>query len=283
MTDLIDKIRNLPKIAVIAVIILVSGLIRLPLETYLVKDLREKGFYPRNEALSSKEKLGTQAVVGVLGGLRFVVAFYFSLEAVTHWENQEWDELAQKYRITNLLSPRDSAEWRNSAWHMGYNASAWYELSDRENPEAVRKLLRLRYIERGKDILREAIRWNPDDAFLYRDLANIYRDKERTEVCKISEIYHRASQCPNALSYMYRFYAYYLADCEGHEQKAYETLMEMYLEGRKHLIETGRMVWKPTLIVKIRELEEKLGIPEPDRILERVDNTTLKIITPIRP
>ena len=109
------------------------------------------------------------------------------------------------------------------------------------------------------------------------------RDRERTKVCEISDLYLKASECSNSFPFMYRFHVYYLANCEGREKEAYEKHMDLYEEGRKHLIEKGVMTWKPTLIVQIGELEQKLGIPESDRIPERFDKQSFRIITPIRP
>ena len=76
--------------------------------------------------------------------------------------------------------------------------------------------------------------------------------------CKASEWYAKCAQVPGAPAYAKRFAAYELADCEGHERDAYEQLVKLYKMGEdEHL---------PTLLKLLGELQEKLGVPEKERV-----------------
>jgi hypothetical protein len=62
------------------------------------------------------------------------------------------------------------------------------------------------------------------------------------------------------MSYDRRFSAYELSYCEGREREAYERLRQLYDEGEKQRL--------PTLITRLKFLENKLDIPEQQRIPE---------------
>ena len=63
---------------------------------------------------------------------------------------------------------------------------------------------------------------------------------------------------PGARAYDRRFSAYELSHCEGREREAYERLRQLYDEGEKERL--------PTLISRLKFLEDKLGIPQEQRI-----------------
>jgi hypothetical protein len=63
---------------------------------------------------------------------------------------------------------------------------------------------------------------------------------------------------PRAASYNKRFSAYELSYCEGREREAYERLHQLYNEGKKERL--------PTLITRLKFLENKLDIPQDQRI-----------------
>ncbi len=57
---------------------------------------------------------------------------------------------------------------------------------------------------------------------------------------------------------MKRLAAFRLAECPGHEREAYERLVALYKMGKAEHV--------PTLFTKLRELQEKLSVPEEQRI-----------------
>ena len=60
------------------------------------------------------------------------------------------------------------------------------------------------------------------------------------------------------MSYVKRFAAYELSYCEGREREAYERLRQLYNMSKNERL--------PTLIKRLKFLEEKLGVPPEERI-----------------
>jgi hypothetical protein len=60
------------------------------------------------------------------------------------------------------------------------------------------------------------------------------------------------------MGYVRRFAAFELAKVPGKEQEAYEQLKELYLEGPQQRV--------PTLLTLLKELEQKLAVPEDLRV-----------------
>ena len=113
------------------------------------------------------------------------------------------------------------------------------------------------YYEIGKDFLERGIRFNPDKPQLYESLARLYQQKYNDHL-HASEMYAKAAQLPDAPSYDKRFAAYELSYCEGHEREAYTDLRRLYDMGDRERL--------PTLIARLKALEEKLNIPQEQRI-----------------
>jgi len=72
---------------------------------------------------------------------------------------------------------------------------------------------------------------------------------------------------PGAAPWDRRFSAYELSYCEGREREAYEHLRRLYDEGTRERL--------PTLVKRLRVLEEKLRIPQDQRIPDK-ENKAVK-------
>lgn len=268
----------------VAAVILVSGLIRGPVEDGMLKGFRKNGFLPAYTHVSMADQVGSQASIAMLGGLRFLIATYVQLDAWTKWQDGLWEDLMERYQLITILQPRDSESWIEYGWHLAYNASAWM-LDDREDlTPTERKILSKEYIDRGIKVLEEGLLWCPEDPWLYRDLGQAYLDKTKDDpdrFCKAAEVFRRGSLLPKAPSFLYRFYAYNLAKCEGHEAEAYKICMGLYAEGREVLVQQKVLIWKPTLIKTINNLEEKLQVPPAQRIPEYLHEDTQRIVSPL--
>src|SRR6478752_2649997 len=73
-----------------------------------------------------------------------------------------------------------------------------------------------------------------------------------------AEYYAKAATLPEAAAWDRRFSAYELSYCEGREREAYDRLRGLYDEGDKERL--------PTLIKRLKLLEDKLAIPQEQRI-----------------
>ena len=140
---------------------------------------------------------------------------------------------------------------------MAWNASV-AAMNDQRQPRlALRVKAQREYFALGKDFLEHGIKNNPDRPQLYEALARLYREKYKDHE-RASEFYARAAALPGAASYDRRFSAYELSYCEGRDCEAYERLHHLYDEGQQERL--------PTLITRLKFLEDKLDIPQDQRI-----------------
>jgi uncharacterized protein HemY len=148
-----------------------------------------------------------------------------------------------------------------AAWHMAWNASA----AALNNPHQPRLALRVKaqreYFDLGKDFLERGIRHNPDRPQLYEALARLYREKYKDHA-QAAHYFALAASKPGAPSYARRFAAYELSHVEGREAEAYDRLLSLYREAEKERL--------PTLISRLKFLEERLNIPFDQRISDPV-------------
>jgi uncharacterized protein HemY len=149
--------------------------------------------------------------------------------------------------------------WDMAAWHMAWNASA-AAMDDPHQPRlALRMKAQREYFDLGRDFLERGIKNNPDQPQLYEALARLYRDKY-FDHAHAAEFFDKTAAKPDAPSYARRFAAYELSYCEGREREAYDRLHELYSKGERQRL--------PTLIKRLKFLEEKLNVPLDQRIPE---------------
>jgi tetratricopeptide (TPR) repeat protein len=150
--------------------------------------------------------------------------------------------------------------WDMAAWHMAWNASV-AAMNDRTQPRlALRVKAQREYFALGKDFLERGVKNNPDRPQLYEALARLYREKYKDHE-RASELYARAAALSGAAPYDRRFSAYELSHCEGREREAYEHLRSLYDEGEQERL--------PTLITRLKFLEDKLNVPQDRRIPDK--------------
>lgn len=235
-------------------ILLVFGVIKLPAE----RALNPPRGQPVNEiaTLNFRDKIDQLGFVAVLSGFRSVVADYLFIQAHVAWERTEWGHLLFLFRQVTTLQPHVPLFWDVAAWHMAWNAAA----AAMNDPSQPRQALRIKeqreYFSLGKDFLERGIQNNPNSAELYEALARLYRDK-LNDHARASACYEKAAVLPGAHSYDRRFSAYELSYSEGREREAYVRLRALYDKG-----ESERL---PTLLKRLKFLEEKLSIPPEQR------------------
>jgi predicted Zn-dependent protease len=144
-----------------------------------------------------------------------------------------------------------------AAWHMAWNASTAAMNDPRQPRQALRVKAAREYFALGKDFLERGIKNNPERPELYEALARLYRDKYEDHE-HASEFFAKAAALPGGHSYARRFAAYELAQVPGREREAYAQLRALYDRGEQERL--------PTLIRRLKELENKLDIPPDQRI-----------------
>jgi tetratricopeptide (TPR) repeat protein len=244
----------------IAVVMLIAfGLMKLPAEHAIEMQHRQERLRGIELNLDLREKIGQLGFVAALSGFRSIVADALFIQAHVAWERTEWGRVLLLFRQVTTLQPRAIMFWDMAAWHMGWNASV-AALNDRTQPRmALRIKAQREYFALAKDFLESGIKNNPDKPQLYESLARLYKEKYKDHE-RASEFFAKAAARPRAMSYDRRFSAYELSYCEGREREAYERLRQLYDEGQKQRL--------PTLITRLKFLENKLDIPEPQRIPE---------------
>lgn len=241
----------------VAAVLLAFGAIKLPFEARLAQEHRAAYFHGAKLNLGLREQIGQLGFLAALSGFRSIVADFLWIQAHIDWTRTEWGKMLLIFNNVTALQPRNLMFWDMSAWHMAYNASN-AALEDRSQPrEALRLKHQREYFEIGRDILQRGIRNNPDRSLLYDRLALIDRDKFHDH-CAAAELYAEAAAQADAPGYEHRFAVYELSYCPGHEQEAYGKLLALYRAGPSE--------WLPTLLSRLKYLQEKLNIPAAQRV-----------------
>jgi hypothetical protein len=245
------------RIAIVILALLAFGAARLPFERALDEEHRTAFFRGAKLDLGLREQIGQGGFIAALSGFRSVVADLLWIQANTAWQNTEWGRMVVNFDAVTTLQPRVILFWEMAAWHMAWNASNWA----RDNPKQPREALRIKaqreYFELGRLYLERGIRNNPDKYVLYDRMGLLLRDKLKDHYGAY-QAYAKAAEFPDAPSYEKRFAAYELSQVPGKEKEAYEMLTKLY-----HMGEQERL---PTLLTRIGELQEKLDIPQDQRI-----------------
>ena len=244
--------------ALVALASLVAlGVIKLPIERDLTALHRQEHFRGVEFNLDLREKLGQLGLVAALSGFRAIVADALFIQAHVAWERIEWGRILLLFRHITTLQPRVLLFWDTAAWHMAWNASV-AAMNDRTQPRlALRVKAQREYFALGKDFLERGIKNNPDRPQLYEALARLYKEKYKDHQ-HAAEFYAKAAALPDAPTFDRRFSAYELSYCEGREPEAYQLLRSLYDEGPQERL--------PTLISRLKFLEDKLTIPQDQRI-----------------
>ena len=245
---------------VVVGVLLVVGALKLPVERNLATLHRQEHFGSVEFNLDLREKIGQLGFVAALSGFRAIVADALFIQAYSAWENTEWGRMLLLFRQATTLQPRMLLFWDTAAWHMAWNASV-AAMNDQKQPRlALRVKAQREYFALGKDFLERGIKNNPDRPELYEALARLYKEKYKDHE-RASEYYAKAAALSGAAPFDRRFSAYELSYCEGRERDAYDLLRSLYDEGEKERL--------PTLIKRLKFLEDKLGIPQDQRIPDK--------------
>jgi hypothetical protein len=245
------------RIAAALAALLLFGGVKFQMEQAIDQAHRNAYFRGAHLNLSLREQIGQGAFLAALSGFRGVIADILSLEANEAWQNTQWSRVIMLYNQITTLAPRMVLHWEMAANYMAFDAS----VSVLEDPRQPRQALRVKasreYIQVGRDFLERGIRNNPDRHALYSRLGFLLMEKLKDHQGAY-EAYTQASKFPDALGYEERFAAYELSKCPGKEAQAYALLVEIYRRGKREQT--------PTLLHRIRALEEKLNISSEQRV-----------------
>jgi hypothetical protein len=208
-------------------------------------------------------QLSQDALVGVLGGFRAIVADLVWLTDVTGgFQNEKWHQVKQGVDIVTTLQPRFVPYWDLGGWHLAWNASTDAR-HDRKETDELRRLKNERvWIDLGEDVLIRGADANPASYKLYQTLAML-RQQRLKDYPKAAEYYAESSRRPDSPFYLERFPAY-MWERAGNDQRAYDHWKMLWL---KHL---GSPPTPEKALDKIeaeiRVYEDRLNIPIADRV-----------------
>lgn len=248
-----------PRLWIAVAIIAGSGIARLPLETRFAAELRHLGFRAAELDLSVGDKLSQNLAVAVVGGFRSLTASILSLQAHSAWEFTRWDDIKAYYDIITKLQPRVEHYWWEANRYLAYDAAS-NNFYDESIPNSVRRTEFEKYVTIGRTFLEEGVKNIPGSHLLAADLAQIYRSRTiPPDHCSAARWYAVAAAIDGAPPYYRRFHAIELSLCPGSEQQAYQALRALYLESERHHM--------PTLLIRLHEIENQLGVPAADRLV----------------
>ncbi len=243
--------------AIVGLLLLAFGALRLPIESALTEQRRSASFHSARLGLDLRQQIGQLGFLAALSGFRSLVGDIVFIEAHVAWERTEWGRVLLLFRQATTLQPRSILFWDMAAWHMAWNASVAVMRDPSLPNDALRRRAQHEYFELGKDFLERGIRNNPERPQLYESLARLYKEKLKDHAAA-ARYYAKAASLPGAPEYDKRFAAYELSYVPGQERAAYEALRNLYDRGEHERL--------PTLIKRLKFLEQALDIPADERI-----------------
>ncbi|MDF1754175.1 MAG: hypothetical protein P1U89_15430 [Verrucomicrobiales bacterium] len=250
---------KLPNWLKIVLILAAFGLVRSPVENSLRRKMNTAGMLLPTPGHSAMAQMGQSALMGMLGGLRTLVATGYLLDSYRHFDNADWDANRKSLLLATYLEPTEESHWVDLVWHRGINAPAWLETRARL-PEIEKRILYHEYTRDAIELGEAGLKNLPKSVEIRKQMAEVYREKIK-DPCGTAKMYKEMLGLEGAPMYANRFYGYFLSECPGKEKEGYDHLVNLYWEGsHNHL---------PTLIKKILVLQEELDIPVPLWIREK--------------
>ena len=133
-----------------------------------LSEIRHSRLSKTNSSYSADAPPALNFIMAGLGGFRGIVAEVLWFRVSRLQEEGRFIELVQLAEWITMLDPHASEAWTYNAWNLSYNISIMM----------MRQEDRLRWVKNGISILRdEALRYNPKDPNIFRELAWIYQNK----------------------------------------------------------------------------------------------------------
>lgn len=137
-------------------------------QSHRLSTFRRSGLTDAYTGFSADTPPALTFVMAGLGGFRGIVAEVLWFRVSRLQEEGRYLELVQLADWIARLDPHASEAWVYNAWNLAYNVSIMM----------LRAEDRLRWVQNGVALLRDdALRFNPREARLYRELAWLYQNK----------------------------------------------------------------------------------------------------------
>ena len=224
-----------------------------------------------------RDELGQGLTIGVLSGMRSVVADFLWLNVTAEWEAQQWFNMEGYINLCTALQPRSITFWDIGGWQLAWNASV-SAMQDPKQPNILRRLKASQFwIQKGLEIYKRGIQNNPEHYKLWADTGLLYQmrlaDQEqrmglpaaaKKDYYNAAYYYQQASERPGAPTFYERFPAIMYAKA-GDDAAAYASWRGLWLSLTPQQREMHEH-WKEKIESSIRQLENKLSIPKEKRV-----------------
>lgn len=207
---------------------------------------------------SSMAAAGQGVTLALLGGFRALVADAVWIRMYVLWERHDLPGTQSLIQLVTAIDPRPLYFWLNSARILAHDFSAWRIQAaggyDAAGPAVEARVSQ----EQGTlalALLSEAATYHPASADLWIERANIELHRLR-DLAAAAESYRRAWEQPRAPYYAARLHAELLRR-QDRKAEALEWLVRLH----PTLPPGDEGAARDTVLGRIRELEQELGIP----------------------
>jgi hypothetical protein len=233
--------------------IVASGMIRMPIEAEMTQDLRERKLAPPPVKVTTWSRMGQSSLAGTFGGLRSAIAFFTSLSAHSHFQDQEWYELKKDYEVITSLAPYNPFYWSQGSHHLAFNAASWAR-TNRKFTETERLTIEREYLEAGDAFLRESLKYRPDDSYLWAEIARIWSHRlKRPDPVRALEAWENAARLSGNPNWERRVF-FSLSQIRGREKEALDYALEVLKKYPQH-------IQAPTFRAALWALYQYPGLP----------------------
>ncbi len=211
-----------------------------------------------------RDELGQGLTIGMLSGMRSVVADLVWLNVTVAWEDEQWFKMEGYINLCTSLQPRSITFWDIGGWQLAWNASV-SAMYDRKQPDPMKRLKASRFwIQKGLEVYLRGIENNPEHFDMWAATARLY-EQRLGDYEKAAYYYEQASLRPDALAFYERFPAIMYGKA-GDDQAAFAAWTRLWnrLTPEQRLEKQHQLgAWQ---YAAIRKLEDKLSIPKEKRV-----------------
>lgn len=214
------------------------------------------------DARSIEAAVGQGVVAGLLGGFRALAADFLWLKVNASWEDGDLPATQTIIRAVTAIDPRPLYFWINGARMIAYDMPNWR--IDQAGgldvvPPSVRERIDEEQARVALGLLDEALQAHPGNPVLAIEIANIHL-RRLGDTATAAEFYRVAAESPGAPFYAARIHAELLRRL-GRDHEAHAWLVRLHPTLPADVPEAMEGI----VFARIRELEEKLGMPESER------------------
>jgi hypothetical protein len=216
--------------------------------------------------IALRDQLSQGLTIGVLAGMRSVVADLVWLQMIPAWMNQDWWKMGAIINACTALQPRAPMFWDMGGWNLAWNASIYSSNDPVKEPNELKRMKAQRFwIDRGLDIFLRGLQNNPNYWRLWLSTAMLY-DQRLHEWKTAAQYYQRASELPDAPVYLERdpahMYDKFHLNDPAQEYAEWVKLWQRLTPEQKAMPQHIA----PVIERNIRTLEQKLDVPKEKRI-----------------